>query len=105
MAKRTMLDVTTPLEYRVVLTRDRWREIVRFKHPAVAQYKDRMRECLEDPDVIRASAKVPDVHIYYLRIGGLFLCVVCAPGDGDRYFVVTAYLTKRLKQGDDLWTR
>jgi hypothetical protein len=62
MAKRTILDVTTPLRYRVVLTRDRWREIVRFKHPAVAKYEDRIRKCLQEPDVIRASAKDSGVH-------------------------------------------
>jgi hypothetical protein len=105
MAKRTILDVATPLGYRVVLTRDRWREIVRFKHPAVARFGPKLRECLKEPDVIRASAKDTDVHVYYLRVGTTYLCVVCAPTNGDRYFVVTAYLTKRLKQGDELWTR
>jgi hypothetical protein len=70
MAER-VIDVITPLKYRVVLSRNRWREIVRFKHPAVARYQDKIRTCLEDPDIVRASA----------------------------------FLTKRLKQGDDLWTK
>ena len=105
MARRVIVDVTTPLGYRVVLTRDRWREITRFKHPAVAAYENKIRKCLEEPDVVRASAKDPNVHVYYLREGTLYLCVVSAPGDSDRCFVVTAYLTKRLKQGQDLWTK
>ena len=36
MAKRQRFAVTTPLGHRVVLTRDRWREIVRYKHAALA---------------------------------------------------------------------
>jgi hypothetical protein len=105
MGKRTILDVTTPLGYRVVLTRNRWREIVRFKHPAAARHEDKIHKCLGEPDIIRASAKDPNVHLYYLRIAEHYLCVVCAPATRDHYFVVTVYLTKRLKQGDDLWTK
>ena len=105
MAKKILIDVATPLGYRVVLTRDRWREIVRFKHPAVARHEQQVRECLEPPDTIRASAKDPDVHVYYLKIDRANLCVVTAPRTADSRFVVTAYFTIRIKQGDELWTK
>jgi hypothetical protein len=105
MAKRILVQATTPLGYVVVLTRDRWREIVRFKHPAVESHQAAIRECLESPDVIRASAKDPDVHVYYSQVGRNYLCVVAAPQRDGRYFVVTIYLTKRIKQGDELWTK
>jgi len=104
MAKSVLFEVKTPLEYRVVLTRDRWREIVRFKHPAAARYERQVRTCLETPDVIPASAKDPNVHVY-LKAGRGYLCAVVAPHDEDRRFVVTAYLAKRITQGDDLWTK
>jgi hypothetical protein len=105
MAKRNLIDVDTPLGYRVILTRDRWREIVRFKHPAVARYESEVYKCLKEPDVIRASAKDPDVHVYYLSLGRNYLCTVVAPQDADKRFVITIYLTKRIKQGDELWTK
>jgi hypothetical protein len=105
MAKRILLKALTPLGYQVVLARDRWREIVRFKHPAVASHQQAVRACLENPEVIRASAKDREVHVYYLQIGRSYLCVVVAPQIRDRYFVVTIYLTKRIKPGDELWTR
>lgn len=35
MVERIVFRVTSPLGYSVVLTRNRWREIVRFKHPAI----------------------------------------------------------------------
>ncbi|MGO9814306.1 MAG: hypothetical protein ACLP53_26540 [Isosphaeraceae bacterium] len=36
MARRRMFTVQSPLGHRVFLSRDRWRQIVRFKHPALA---------------------------------------------------------------------
>jgi hypothetical protein len=40
MAVKKIFTVTTPLGYRVTLSRDRWREIVRFKHPALDGCED-----------------------------------------------------------------
>jgi len=105
MAKRIVLTVTTPLGYQVVLTRSRWREIVRFKHPAAAGHEAMVRSCLESPDEIRSSTKEAKVHIYYLRVKRRFLCTVVAPGDQDRRFVVTVYWTKRMKEGGEVWTK
>lgn len=51
MAKRQLFAVTTPPGQRVVLTRDRWREIVRYKHPALAGHERDVQECLHDPDL------------------------------------------------------
>jgi len=62
MSKRVLFSVKTPLGYRVSLTRDRWRQIVRFKHPALAGHEKDVRQCLHDPLVVRASAKDADVH-------------------------------------------
>ena len=36
MGRRRIFTVQTPLGDRVFLTRDRWRQIIRFKHPALA---------------------------------------------------------------------
>lgn len=106
MAQRIVFRATSPLGYSVALTRNRWREIVRFKHPAIKNYQEEAKQCVSNPDVIRASGKNPDVHIYYLHLeAGKHICVVTAPGDSDEHFVVTAYLTNRIKQGDELWQR
>jgi hypothetical protein len=96
---------TTPLGHHVVLTRDRWREIIRFKHPALAGHEEEVRNCLRDPGVIRASAHDPDVHLYYRRTGRGFLCIVVGGADFNQRFIITAYLTKNLKEGQDLWTK
>jgi hypothetical protein len=60
MAKaRSIFVETTPLGYTVALTRDRWREIVRFKHPALAGHEAAVRDCVRDPEVIRSSSRDP----------------------------------------------
>jgi hypothetical protein len=105
MAKRTIFSETTPLDERVVLTRDRWREIIRFKHPALRGHEEDVRECVRDPDCIRESAKNTTVHLHYRKMESGYVCVVVAGDDVDDRFVVTAYFTKSLKQGNDLWTR
>jgi len=62
MAKKVIFAEVTPLGDRVLLTRDRWREIIRYKHPALANHEDEVRACVRDPDFVRASAKDQDTH-------------------------------------------
>ena len=92
MAQRPIFQVTSPLGYRVSLTRDRWREIVRYKHPALAGHERELRSCVEAPKLIRQSVKDPNVHLYYAPAGSINLCVV------------TAYFTRNIKKGTELWT-
>src|SRR5439155_10710747 len=100
--KRTIFLEKTPLGYRVRLTRDRWREIIRFKHPALAGHEVDVRDCLRDPDLIRQSLKDVNVHLYYRPSERGYICVVAGGQDLGERIVVTAYFTKNLKKGTDL---
>jgi hypothetical protein len=102
--RRRIFTVQTPLGYLVVLQRDRWRQILRHKHPAMAGRETEVRACLASPTVVRESAKEPDVHLYYVPANDTHLCVVVAPADEDERFVVTTYFTKNIKKGKELWT-
>jgi hypothetical protein len=104
MTRKLIFQVTSPLGYSVSLTRDRWREIVRYKHPALAGHERLLRICVESPKLIRQSAKDPNVHLYYVPSGQVHLCVVVAPERKEDRFVVTAYFTKNIKKGAELWT-
>ncbi len=103
--KRNLFTEITPLGHRVILTRDRWKEIVRFKHPALAEHVNDVRQCLREPDVIRESVKDSDTHLYYASVERGFVCVVVGGTIPDQRFVITAYFTKELKKGTDLWTK
>jgi hypothetical protein len=100
-----MLVESTPLGHRVTLTRDRWREILRFKHPALAGYEAEVQACLRDPERVRASAKDADVHLYYRTSTRGYVCVVVGGDKPAERFVITAYFTKDIKKGQDLWTK
>jgi len=102
--RRRIFTVQTPLGYRAFLERDRWRQIVRNKHPALAGHERAVRACLESPTVVRASFKDEEVHMYYAPAKNAHLCVVVAPADDEERFVVTAYFTTNIKKGKELWT-
>jgi hypothetical protein len=103
--KRLLFRERTPLGHRVVLTRDRWREIVRFKHPALAGHEQAVRACVRDPELVRASAKDDNVHLYYRGVENGYVCVVIGGEDPEDRFVVTAYFTNSIKKGQNLWTK
>jgi hypothetical protein len=62
-----------------------------------------VRACLATPSLVRESAKEPDVQLYYAPAEYAYLCVVTAPAGGDERFVLTAYITKKIKPGNELW--
>jgi hypothetical protein len=103
MPPRRIFTVQTPLGHRVFPARDRWRQIIRFKHPALAGHERDVRACLETPSLVRESAKEPDVHLSSTPAGQVHLCVVTAPANDEERFVVTAYFTKTIKPGNELW--
>ncbi len=60
----------------MILTRDRWREILRYKHPAPAGHQEELGECLRDPEAIRGGAKDPDVPLYGRAADRGHICAV-----------------------------
>jgi hypothetical protein len=103
MASRRIFTVQTPLGDQVILTRDRWRQIIRFKHPAMAGHETQVRECLRSPSIVRESASDPDVHLYYAPSDEVFLCVVTAPAGESERFIVICYFTNNIKHGTERW--
>ena len=66
-------------------------------------------ETLREPDVVIASPSDPLAKLYYhfyrrTTVGGKHLCVVVKVRQDDA-FVVTAYLTDRVKKGTVLWPK
>ena len=104
MERRVFVE-DSPLGYRVILTRNRWREIIRYKHPALAGKEDWVRKCIREPVQIRKSEKDPEVHLHYVRKDREFLCVVVAEAKPGLRFVVTVYLTRKIKKGVELWKK
>jgi len=78
-----------------------------LEHPEMTSMEGAIEETLRDPEKVVQSVSDPSVHLYYrfyfrTIVGGKFLCVVVKMGEHGA-FVLTAYLTDRVKKGERLW--
>jgi hypothetical protein len=90
------------------LTAERWAHIL--SHP---EHDDRARDWIEatvaGPDRIVRSRTDPSVELFYRHydrtpVTSKHLCVV-AKTRTDAPFIITAYFTDAVKQGEELWSR
>lgn len=100
-----LFEVLTPLGFRVRVTRGYWELIVTVKHPVMAGHEIDVKEALENPSEIRRSRSDVNVYLFYKpeRIGR-WVCAVAKQLNGDG-FLITAYLTDAIKEGELVWTK
>lgn len=98
-------EVETPLGFCVRVTRSYWELIITIKHPMMANREADVRAALSDPEQVRQSRSDPAVLLFYRSERPRRW--VCAVGKrlGNEGFLVTAYLTDRIKEGEPLWPR
>ena len=87
------------------LTAERWEHIQ--DHPEMVEMGDAIQETLRSPDVVVRSRIDPKAHLYHrfyfgTRVGEKYLCVVVKIQDTDA-FVLTAYMTDKIRRGEVLW--
>jgi hypothetical protein len=87
------------------LTEERWGHV--SEHPEMAGMRQAVEETLRAPEVVVESMSDPTARLYYrfyhrTLVGGKHLCVVVKFA-AEEAFVVTAYLTDRVKKGRVLW--
>ena len=92
-----MIRTVCKLGKRIRCTARHWQSIVR-KHDALAKLEGAVTVTLQHPRYIRLSKEDDDVFPYYAPRGKYVLCVVCRHLNGDG-FIITAYLTDRIKKG------
>lgn len=92
-------EVTSPLGRRIRVTKTYWSFIITIKHPMMAGKEGLVKNALVNADEIRRSNKDKDVFIYYKRLRGRFVAVVCKHLNGKGY-IITTYITDRIKIGE-----
>jgi len=97
--------VKTPLGITIRTTKDYWQRIITTKHPSIAKYESKVKEALKDPDEIRKSKQDIKVHLYYLSIGKVYVCVVADHVNSKEGYIITAYLTDRIKEGEQIYVK
>jgi hypothetical protein len=92
-----VIHVISKLGKRIRCTARHWAAIIK-KHDALTGLEEAVTETLERPHYVRQSKEDERVLLYYAPCGTYFLCVVCRHLNGDG-FIITAYLTDRIKKG------
>ena len=87
------------------LTDERMAHIL--QHQEMVGMEAEVERTLQSPAEVRVSRSDNTVRLFYeyyarTRVGGKWLCVVVKYPPDDA-FVVTAYLTDQLKQGESIW--
>jgi hypothetical protein len=77
------------------------------EHPEMAALDAAIEQTLRQPEVVVQSASDPQANLYYryylgTMVGDKHLCVVVKVLPADA-FVLTAYLTDKVKKGVQLW--
>ncbi len=91
----------TPLGFSVRTTRRYW-ELLCRKHPEISDKRAEIRRCLREPEEVRRSRQDPQVYLFYRSHPPYHLTVVVRKLDG-KGFIITSYLTDRIKEGERLW--
>jgi|SRR3972149_4305366 len=85
-------------------TRSHWELITKIKHPEIEGKEEGVKECLRNPVEVRKSSEDEEVLLYYKQEGDYFLCVVVRHLNGEG-FIITAYITDKIKEGETVWKK
>lgn len=100
---QNIFEIATPLGLSVSCTHEYWEYVTSVKHPVMKDKEDTVINIFRDPDEIRKSRIDPDVYLYYRKFDRLFCAV--AKHEGTKGFLITAYPTDKVKEGEVIWTR
>ncbi len=89
----------------VRLTDERLSHIL--EHPELRNMEAELERVTRQPQLVRRSRSDSAVHLFYgfysqTAVSSKWLCVVVKYEKADA-FVITAYLTNKPKEGEDLW--
>jgi hypothetical protein len=100
-----LFDVMTPLGFSVRVTRAHWALITTVKHPVMRDRQAAVEESLAKPDEVRVSRVDSSVYLFYrLERERRWVCAVAKQPNGDG-FLITAYPTDAIKEGETVWPK
>jgi plasmid stabilization system protein ParE len=97
-------EILTPLGFTVRTTESYWLRLL-TKHPDIAELEELVQQALASPDEIRCSSRDERVLLFYLaRQEKRWVVAVARRLNGDG-FLITAYQTDAIKEGESIWHR
>jgi hypothetical protein len=99
------------LQGEVELTEEREQHIAERHPDLLPEHRERIAETLADPDQVRRSARFGNARVFsrwFAAIRGgkhAVVVVVSDPTPPGRHWIVTAYLSRKLAEGEPEWKR
>jgi hypothetical protein len=82
-----------------------WEVIITVKHPVMARRENNVKDALQNPGEMRQSKSDRAVYLFYkLEQMGRWVCAVTKRLDGNG-FLITAYPTDAIKEGELVWPK
>ena len=101
MQRKYLLEVSTPIGLSIRTTESYW-NLIQIKHPEVKGRLLLIKQTLKMPDLITKSKIDKVVLLFYKKTNGYWLCVVTKNNVLDG-FIITAYITDKIKEGEKIW--
>ena len=98
---KSLFEVTTPLGFKVRTSQAYWEKIV-LKHPDLAERLELVKQTLATPDEIRRSSRDANVLLFYLAGDRRWVVAVARRANNEGY-LITAYQTDAIKEGETIW--
>ncbi|MBA7492693.1 hypothetical protein ES702_03243 [subsurface metagenome] len=98
------LEVRSSLNKVIRISKSHWDLITLVKHPITKGKESLVKECLQNPDEVRLSQEDKSVHLYYRSWEQYYLCVVAKHLNGEGY-IITIYVTDKIKEGEQIWKK
>ena len=98
-----LIEISTPLGFVVRTSPQYWQKII-AKHPDLTERLGLVQQALAAPDEIRRSSRDRNILLFYRTEDGRWVVAVARRLNGDG-FLVTAYRTDAIKEGETIWHR
>jgi hypothetical protein len=95
-------EIKTPLNFTVRISEEYWQKLI-IKHPDIADLESEVKQALASPDEIRSSSRDSNILLFYLLIKQKrWVVAVTRRLNGDG-FLIRAYQTDAIKEGESIW--
>ena len=97
-----LFEIECMLKKKTRISKEHWKHICEIKHPEVSGLENEIKQTLMNPLEIKRSNSDRNIYLYYSKYKSYFLCAVTRHLNGHG-FVITAYITSKIKKGDQIW--
>jgi len=102
--EKVFFEVVSICHKKIHTTSSYWQKIIKTKHPAIKGKEGEVKITLKHPDQVRVSKIDQNIFLYYKKFERKYLCVVTRH-QNNRGFIVTAYYTEKIKEGELIWQK